>query len=179
MTPKERRDRLFKDRKPIIRYFDAEDWKWMYGAYRYPDPPGGQEDFEAFRNDAMQQLAQYTYAFIAEDRNQRFKGKYGPVGIIPAMYNGWTLEPHVQWFPWATTMNKIRSSVAFMMFARYSPDIGITEIRSLKEHADFFKGLKDYAPIYFIRKIPYGDIRGDSYLFYIRGKKQGIEQCRL
>ncbi len=61
------------------------------------------------------------------------------------------------------------------MFARYSNDIGITEIRSIPEYKDFFQSLKKYAPIYYVRKIPHGDPRGDAHLFYIRGKKNGVE----
>lgn len=170
MTPKERREKLFKDKKPHIRKMEQDDFKWLYGAYRYPEPPG--DDFEEYRDSAIAQLSAYNEAFIVEDRNQQFKGEYGPVGVVPSLYNGWKIEPHAQWFPWATKMNKVRGTISFIMFLRYSGDIGVAEIRSLEDTAQFFKDLKKYAPIYFVNKIPCGDPRGDSYLFYVRGKKQ-------
>ena len=172
MTPKERRERLFKDVKPNVRKAEEEDLKWLYGAHCYPNPPGDKDDQIKFFAKLQDILNGYDEAFILEDRNKKFKNNWGPVGIVPSMYNGWVLEPHVEWFPWATTLNKVRSTVAFIMFARYSQDVGVTIYNSLKETKDFFKGLKNYAPIYFINKVPYGDPRGDNYLFYTRGKKR-------
>lgn len=174
MTPKQRREKLFKDKKPVVRHFEHADWRWLYGAHCYPNPPGGEDDKQQYLDYALNILSGYDEAFIVEDRNRKFKGAYGPIGIVPSYFDGWRLEPHVQWFPWATKLNKVRGCIAFFMFSRYSNEVGVTEIRSLSEHKTFFKSLKRYAPIYYVSKIPHGDHRGDSHLFYIRGKKNGV-----
>src|SRR5690606_21429257 len=139
MTPKQRREKLFKGTKPRVRKIQEDDWKWLYGAYRYPEPPKDEEDFHQFQCHAAEVLAGYDDAYIIEDRHKKFRGNYGPIGLTPVMYNGWTLEPHVQWFPWATTLNRVRGTVAFLMFARYSNEIGVTVVKSLEEHKNFFK----------------------------------------
>lgn len=169
MTPKARRERLFKKDKPHIRSLTEGDMKWLYAAYKYPNPP--EDDFQPFVEDITQRLSGYDLVFIAEDRNNKFKDKWGPVGLIAALFNGWTLDPHVQWFPWATKANKVRVPVSFFMFCRYNSEFGCTEVRTLEK--DFFKHLKKYCPIYYVNKIPGGDPRGDLHLFYVRGKKSG------
>ena len=157
MTPKERREKLFRDKRPIVRLMDQSDWRWMYGGHCYPNPPGDDEDKQQYMEHALSLLSGFDEAFIIEDKNKNFKGSYGPVGVVPSYFNGWRLEPHVQWFPWATKLNKVRGTISFFMFARYSNDIGITEVRVIPEYKEFFKSLKKYAPIYYIRKIPHGD----------------------
>lgn len=173
MTPKQRREKLFKETKPFVRKVDQDDFKWLYGAYRYPKGPGDEEDQQAFIKDAIETLSAFDEAYIIEDKNSKYKGKYGSVGLVPCMYNGWMLEPHVEWFPWATKLNRIRGTIAFVMFTRYSNDVGVTLYKSLDDTKDFFRKLKKYAPIYPIRgKIPFGDHRGDVYQFYTRGRKR-------
>ena len=107
-----------------------------------------------------------------DDSTKSYKDGYGVVGLMLVMYNGWVFEPHIMWMPWANKMNKFRGVVAGLMFCRYSKDIGVAVIKSLTETRKFFKHMKQYAPIYGDYKIPYGDHRGDQYIFYVRGKKK-------
>ena len=37
-----------------------------------------------------------------------------PVGIVGGLYRQEVLEPHVEWFPWATSRNKIEALLAFI-----------------------------------------------------------------
>ena len=172
MTPKERRERLFKGLTPKIRLMEEDDLKWLYGAYKYPKPIGDEEDRAQWLEKIQVTLAGYDEAFIIEDRNTQFQNNWGAVAVFPSMYNNWKLQPSANWFPWATKLNKIRCTIAFLMFARHNRDIGVTVINAVNDDKDFYRGLKRYAPIYPVGKIPCGDPRGDENLFYIRGKKK-------
>ena len=173
MTPKEQRAKLFKGAKPFIRKLEQDDLKWLYAAWKYPEPPG--DDYDKFEETVLPNLLEYKEAFIAEDLNIKFKEGWGVVGVIPTLIDidQWEYIPHVHWFPWATNKNKLRVSVAFVMFARYSNDIGVCIYKSFDKTRKFFDKLKKYAPIYKIKdRIPNGSPVGDVYLYYTRGRKR-------
>ena len=179
MTPKDRRKRLFKDKKPIVRpiadqqgNISPNDQRWLFAAYK--ESGGESDDPQTALNEALNTLSQYDLAFFIEDRSRSFRNGYGVVGLVVAMYNGWVFEPHVIWFPWAKKINKLRGVVSVLMFCRYSKDIGVAIVKSLEETRRFFKVIKKYAPIYGGYKIPHGDCRGDEYIYYVRGKKNAL-----
>ena len=126
------------------------------------------EEFEALIDRTF---SQYSEVFVIEDRNIRFGSKFGPVGIIAALHTGHIYEPHAEWFPWATGKNKLRGIVAFLQKFRYRK-LGVMVVHALVDSAQFFKRLKRYVPLFYVGKIPDGDVagRGDDYLFYLRCK---------
>ena len=51
-----------------------------------------------------------------------FDGK--PVGLFLLMDRGWIVEPHAEWFPWATARQKIEASVKLLDDIRKTPWMG-------------------------------------------------------
>lgn len=179
MTPKDRRNILFKDFKPNIRPFTNEngeispdDQKYLYAAYKQN---GGElNDPEEVLKEVLSNVSEFDMLFFIDDKSKQFKKGYGVIGMMAVMYNGWEFQPHIEWMPWTTKKGMLRGIVGAAIYCRYSKDIGITLIKCLENDRAFFKRLKKYAPVYGDYKIPHGDHRGDQYIYYIRGKKDVI-----
>lgn len=169
MKPRERRDILFKKSKPVFRPGTQPDFGWLWASYELS---GGEMEKEEFIDNRVFTLAKYQLVTFIEDENKVFESGKGPVGIIAAKDDGWTVEPHVEWFHWATKKNILRGTVAFLMILRYSKDVGVSLIKPHLEHKLFYKKMKKYVPIYPVGKIPKGFNDGDAFEFYIRGKKE-------
>lgn len=176
-TPKEWRDLLFSDGRPDIReaqFFNddgtpAKDTGVLWAAHL---ENGNQNKIEKeqFPDVVANMLSGYSMAWLANDRNAKFRDKYGPIGLVVAAYNGWELEPHFEPFPWATKRNKLRTVVAFLQMMKYDKSVGIVNVYSLDEHKDFFKRISKYGVLKFAGTVPDGDYRGDRHIFYIRGR---------
>lgn len=178
MKPKERRDRLFKTSRPNIREMSlvdqqgyTKDMGILWGAYKqgtFGDPIASQEDFADFM---MGEVEPYAKKWLIEDSNTNFEEGYGPVGMMCAVYNGWELEPHFEPFAWASTRNTLRAVVSFLQMMRYDKTVGIVNVYSLKDSKNFFNHVSKYGVLKYAAKIPDGDVRGDRYIYYIRGRK--------
>lgn len=176
--PKEWRDQLFRGGKPHIReaeFFNpdgtpAKDMGVLWASYQAGDFEGLETDKEHFPEAMVRLLSGYTAAWMINDRNERFKDKYGPVGVMVAAYNGWELEPHWNPFPWATARNNLRAVVSFLQMMKYDKRVGIVNVYSLDEHKEFFKRLSKYGVLKFAGSVPDGDHRGDRHIFYARGR---------
>ena len=83
------------------------------------------------------------------------------------------MEPHAYWFPWATDRNRLACSVAFLQQKRYSTEIGTILIRCGQDHAEWFRKLSGYVPLFKAGRIPGGRPGGDEILYYLRGKRNG------
>lgn len=178
MTPKERRDRLFKSSRPNVRPLDFSNMKDMailWEAYQrgsFPDLPEDmmKPDFISTMIDVSNN---YHMSWMIEDKTSAFADETVPVGMMMAVSNGWELEPHFEGFKWATARNKLRSVAAFLQMMRYDKDVGIVNVYSLKKDKRFFKHLaKNYGVLNYLGLIPHGDARGDRHIFYVRGRKQ-------
>jgi len=181
MKPKERRDRLFKASRPNIRKMSLIDEKGyskdmgvLWGAYKLGSF-GIQENVpqDLFAEYITEEVEQYTKKWIIEDKNAQFSDKYGPVGMMCAVYNGWELEPHFEAFKWATKRNILRSVVSFLQMMRYDKSVGIVNVYSRKDTNNLFKHVEKYGVLKYAAKIPNGDIMGDRYIYYTRGRKDG------
>lgn len=176
-SPKEWRDLLFRDGKPDIReaqFFNedgtpAKDTGVLWAAYLEGGNPQKIEK-EDFPDAVAKMLSGYSMAWLAHDRNGKFRDKYGPIGLVVAAYNGWELEPHFEPFPWATKQNKLRTVVAFLQMMKYDKGVGIVNVYALDAHKEFFKRISKYGVLKFAGTIPDGDYRGDRHIFYIRGR---------
>ena len=162
------RMRLFGSENPKIRLANRDDVALYLYAYRVAN---GHDPDPEYREMIEHELAEYDSLRVLEDRNAAFNSERSPVGLVKAMDNGWTHEPHVDWFPWATTRNKLRCAVAYLYKQRCSRDVGVAVIHSEKQDLRWYKHLKQYVPLYFSGKIPAGRPDGDEYLFYLRGKR--------
>jgi len=178
MKPKERRDRLFKASRPNIREMSlideqgyTKDMGILWGAYKqgsFDMPEVSQEDFAEFM---MQEIQPYKKKWLIEDNNAKYADGYGPVGMMCAVYNGWELEPHFEPFSWASPRNTLRAVVSFLQMMRYDKDVGIVNVYSLKDGKGFFNHVSEYGVLKYATKIPNGDVKGDRYIYYIRGRK--------
>jgi len=132
-------------------------------------PEMGQDEFYAHISSELEKFAKI---YIAEDTNAQFKDGVGPVGIFVANFDGWNLEPHVEFFPWATNRNKVKAVVGFLVFQRFQKDIGCIRIHASEKFRSFFSRMKKYIPIRVGGKIAGGRPEGADYIFYVRGKRQ-------
>jgi hypothetical protein len=167
------RERLFKHGRPHIRPLEVEgrDLGILWAAYR----KGCMEELgeltqDEFSDRIINILGKYYSAWMIEDKNHNFDKGEGAVGMMVAKFNGWAMEPHFLPFPWASGKNRIKSVVSFMQMARYQKGVGVLNVYSLEEDMDFFKHLgKKYGVMYYVGRIPRGDLGKDRYVFYGRG----------
>lgn len=180
MTPKQRRERLFKPHKPKIRrleLFDTSDGTQKYHkdvaimwiAYSKRTFPGfkvglTQSEFAL----EIERMSKEWMMYIIEDDNKQFGSGSGPNAFIIAGYDGWTLTPHSEYFLWATPRNKLRMAVSFFHYIRYQK-IGVCLVHSLKASTPLFDKLCTYGVLRFVGKVRRGDSRGDDYLYSIEG----------
>jgi hypothetical protein len=164
---------LFKKSKPFIRRFELSDMWILWAAYKegsFPVMPEGMEK-EAFYTEIRQRLNSYHQLMLVEDDCKKFKDGRGPVCLIGARTDGWKIEPHVEFFKWASKQNILRVNVRFFNWIRQNKEIGVCIVRSLKHTTNLFHHVREYGVLNFVGKIPGGDSRGDEYIFSIRGKK--------
>lgn len=154
---------MFWKDKPDIRLAEESDIKWFFVAKKYL----GEEVEADFKDHVHQALANYQETLVIEDRNQKFGKKFGPVGMVAGLTNGYLYQPHVEWFPWATSQNKLRGAVAFFQKFRYR-NLGVIRVHSPDQ--DFYKRLRKYVPLYYVGKVPSGDefARGDDHIFFMK-----------
>ena len=181
MKPKEKRDRLFKSSRPHVRPLQLfEDGKgkdigilwaaYKAGSFDIPQMPQDL-DRDQFIDFMLDVISRYSKGWIVEDKNREFKEGYGAVGFILAADNGWELEPHFEKFSWASARNVLRTFVSFLQMMRYSKEIGIVNLYTLETHKNLFDHVSEYGVLRYVGKMPHGDIRGDRYIYYTRGKK--------
>ena len=177
--PKAARDRLFKSGRPNIRPLVIEeeggvgaDMKYLWGAYRKGSfPEMGDLTQEEFTREILEYLSSFYAAWIVEDTNYHFPSGYGPIGIILSKFNGWEMEPVFIQFKWITMRNVLKMVVAFFQMARYEKGIGILSINSGEKSFNFFNKIsKRYGVLYYVGKIPRGNMGDNKYMFYGRGK---------
>jgi len=179
---KEKRDRLFKRGRPVIRpfqVFDGEKYHKDFGivwvAYK-KNPFDSITRWHDSPIETPDQLLQIilnipegTELLIAEDVNGDVGG-FGPVGIVRVHSDGWAVEPHVEFFPWATARNKLASTVAFLQMVRYKK-IGVCNIYCLDDSVELMDKACAYGVLHRVGKIPNGSQLGDLTMYSVRGKK--------
>lgn len=180
MKPKEKRDRLFKSSRPHVRpleLFDngkySKDLAILWAAYKkgsFPEMP--EMDQSEFTEFILDIASQYSKGWMIEDNNSQYKDGHGAIGFMFAADNGWEVEPHFESFEWATPRNILRSVVSFLQMMRYSKDVGVVNIYSLSDSKKFYDHLIGYGVTRYVGKVPHGDIRGDRYIYYTRGKNE-------
>ena len=168
-TAKKRRETLFRKGKPDIRPAIYEDIRWLWAAAKRGGFDGTSEEFTI---KAEPFLAEADRVFMFEDRNSEFDKGRGPVGIVLCNYDGWSLLPHIEWFPWTTAQNRLRCTVAFLHSMRYTKDVGMIKVMSSENNEKWFKRLKRYVAINLAGRIPHGRSDGMESIFYLRGRKQ-------
>ncbi len=103
-------------RKPRVRQIQESDTRFLWAAYQM----GGWSDLfaqnlskEAFAEKMVEILGAVDLDWIIE-----IEGENGlrPIGIVLGVFRaaGRAVEPHVDWFPWATPRNKMEGAAQFL-----------------------------------------------------------------
>ena len=168
----QKRRTLFKKSKPFIRQFEQSDMWILWAAYKEGSfplmPEMGKEEFYA---TIRARMGNYNALMLVEDECKKFRDGRGPVCIIGANTDGWKVEPHVEFFKWATKQNILRVNVRFFNWIRQNKEIGVCIVRSLESSANLFNHVRSYGVLYYVGRIPGGDRRGDEFIYSIRGKR--------
>ena len=176
MSPKERRERLLKNR-PFIRPFQIYDeWNYhkdvaiLWAAHQMKpfyaiDPSLSQERFAS----EIEGISKTTDLLIVEDDNSSFEEGRGPVCLIGVSSDNWRAEPCAEFFAWSTKKNVLRVTVTFLQWVQYKK-IGVCIVKSLEETKNLFDHCRLYGVLFYVGKIVGGDPRGDEYLYSIMGK---------
>lgn len=117
-------------------------------------------------------FSKYHYGWMIEDRHNGFSDQWGPVGFMLGVYNGWELEPHFEGFQWSSTRNILRAIVSFLQMIRYQKEIGVVNVHCLKQDKRFYDRVCQYGVLSYVGRIPHGDIRGDRFIYCVRGRKE-------
>lgn len=179
MTPKERRDFLFRKSRPLIRsvkFIEGDDYSsdiktlWVSHVQEpWPIMPEGvtQEEF-------VNRIIEFTDGknlYVADDDNKAYANGRGPIAICQVTDHGWKIEPHVDFFPWASPRNILRATVSFLHMMKYQK-IGVCVVYSLKNSLPLFNKCCEYGVLHKSGMIRGGDPRGDQYIYSIRGKRK-------
>ena len=177
MTQKEKRDRLFKSGRPLIRplqIYDGEKYHkdigilWVaYSKEPFYSFPEGLSKTEFV--EVIKEMVSTREVMMIDDTNSEYR-ESGPVAMITVQTDGWKIEPHTSIFPWATTRNKLRGVVSFFQMVRYKK-IGVCIIYSLQQSKSLFDKCIKYGVLHYVGKIVNGDPRGDEYIYSVRGKR--------
>ncbi len=172
---KDRRDRLFKSGKPLVRVFSPADDMWiLWAAYdlgSFDKMPKGLTKKE-LTNLVMQFSKSKSSCLVIEDKGRYFKAKRGPVAFVTIDNFGWRVEPQVDFFKWTTPRMILRCAVAFFQMIRYRKDVGVCVVRSCLETANLFERVRKYGLLQEVGKIPNGQPGGDEYIFSVNGLKK-------
>ena len=177
MTPRDKRERLFRQSRPNFRpfeFYDGENYhndiKILWVAHKKSPFPGLEEGLnESAFAEAI--LKENSDIFVIEDENEQYT-ETGPVGVILATGDGWKVEPHALWFPWATKKNILRGAVAFFQWARNTRKIGCVLTSVLPEGKNLYDRVCEYGVLHYVGKVINGDPRGDEYMYSVKGKKR-------
>ena len=182
MNPKDKRARLFKKGKPFIRPVQiyngsgySKDIGILWTAYKR-DPLkifGEGLDQQTFA-ERVEELANKADLLFVDDENRGYENK-GPIMFMALYSDGWKAEPFAQFFPWATPKNKLRASVSFLHWVRYSKEIGVFVIHALKNDITLLNRCKDHGVLFYSGKIIGGNPYGNEYIFSVRGGKDGTK----
>jgi hypothetical protein len=169
---KERRQRLFKKSRPLVRPYEQKDNGFLWAAYQRGafDIPRGLDQNE-FLISVGKQFGQFPLIWIVEDDSTQFKSGRGQVALVAIKSDGWVFEPTPLFFPWARHRNVLRACVAFFQMMRYQKDVGCCLVRSGKEHSQFLIHMQKFGVLFPRARIPFGSSNGDVWIFSINGKK--------
>lgn len=180
-STREKRERLFRNSRPFIRQFDFQKDMWLIwaaydlGSFPYLTLKGTtKEEKQSELIERMKAIVSVkSSCLIVEDDCRWFKDRRGPVAFVGIENYGWRVEPHVDFFKWASPRTILRCNVAFFQMARYSSQVGVCLVRALEKYVPLFDHLKTYGLLFPCGKVPDGDPRGDEYLYQVRGRKEG------
>lgn len=179
---RERRERLYRGTNPRVRAFDFARDAWvLWAAYDLGSFPALKGAFKT-----PQELFEY-FAYVARGKSQMlvvdedhkyFREKRGPVCLISIENYGWRIEPHFDFFYWASKRNRLAAAVNFLQMTRYSKDVGVCVVRVPERDVGFCKHLYKYDLLRPYGEIPNAGPLGREYLFGVTGRKAEAREER-
>jgi hypothetical protein len=172
MTPKERKDLIFRKSRPLARRFEVMDggnyskdtgilWAaYQAGSFEMPTDLTQEE----FMGEIEATMQKFQDLWIIDDDTKKYSTGRGPVGLVGSNSIGLIVEPKFMFFKWASCRNVLKSTVAFLNMIKGSLRTGIILIRvnnkrSVAEH------LKKYDLLFFL-----GKSNDNEYLYSVRGR---------
>lgn len=172
MTPKEKRDRLFKDR-PMVRRLEildgeaySADMGVLWAAYKAQSFSLPKDlDQESFVKAIEAFFANFAQVWIVDDRNHSFSKQRGAVGLVMTNTNDLLIEAKFGFFKWATKRNILRASAAFLNMVKHSTKTGVCLVRTSKDKRTLPDHLNKYELLFYV-----GKISADEFLYCLRGR---------
>lgn len=173
MTPKRWRERLLKDRpnaREIQLYADGKftkDAAILWSAYKagsFKELPEGLsiENFAA----ALSALAErYEEMYLIDDFNAAFGGKIGPVAFAGIRRQDAVIDLEGHAFKWATPLNCLRCSVAFLHKQSWSKQVGVCLVKTTDDMKRFLDRIRKYGVLFYL-----GPSAKGSHLYWVRGR---------
>ena len=139
---------LFRKSRPHIRKLEKSDLGWLWAAYKAGSfgLKDGLEQAE-FTQEIVNALAGRVN-YVVEDDNRKFSSGRGPVAVVGMLTNGFCVEPSVSVFKWATRRNLLRGFVAFFQWVKYSPEIGMCEVKYPSRESKLLLKMADYGVLF-------------------------------
>jgi hypothetical protein len=155
-----------------VRKYETSDLGFLWAAYKnksFPMPDGlNQEEFVA---EMVNRFGAFNLLWIIEDDNEQFKSGKGQISLVGIKTDGWTFEPMIYFFKWATDDNILRAAVAFFHMLRYKKEVGVCLVKAIENEKFLYDKMKDYGVLHFRGRIPYGLPQGDAFVYSINGRK--------
>jgi len=174
MTPKLRRDRLFKDSRPKVRRLEVMDGEQygkdlgiLWAAYK----AGG---FEVLKREmsqeeflsSIQPVLDSADIWLIEDKNKAFPSSgIGPVCLANSISDGLSIVVSGYSFPWATKRNELRCAVAYLWMLMHSKKVGVIFTKQTRKMKNACSHLKEYGVLHYI-----GKVGEDLFLYAVRGR---------
>lgn len=170
-SPRDRRKRIFKKSRPLIRAFDPKDNGILWAAHKHNafglSQDLGQPEFIAA---LAKSYAHYPLVWIVEDDCRQFKSGRGPIALVGVKTDGWAYEPFPVFFPWARKRNVLRAAVNFFHMMWSKKEVGVCIVKTTDQER-FLSHMKKYGVLYQRGRVPNGTPNGDLWIFSISGKK--------
>ena len=154
-------------RNPGFENFEDEHIAWLYAAHKrggFRHYPQFNEEMspEVFETKFLETVAPFDVAWILTAPNQ--KGDDTPVGFVGAFIRHTIMEPHVEWFPWATPRNKLEAATNFIN--NFRKDFWIQLVVDIK-HRNFFDHIRELGILWRVGPVfDYPLIEGNTGMIY-------------
>jgi hypothetical protein len=173
MTPKEKRELLFRKSRPFFRRADlltaegyGEDMPLLWAAYKAGSFPAqeGMTDSQ-FAKWIASQINAFGEIWIGEDDSKSFSKGRGGVCLVGTNAQGMLVTIEGQGFKWATKRNVLRSCVAFLNMITRSAKTGVVLVKCDEKTRGLLDHMKKYRLLFYVGKSGLNE-----YLYSVRGR---------
>lgn len=173
MTLKNKRERLFKPERPVVRKLEildgdsySKDLSVLWAAYKAKsfNLKDGLSQ-EGFVKEMEAHFSNYGQVWVVDDRNKAFSGGKGQVGVVLTSHVDFIVEARFSFFRWASKRNILRAAAAFLNMVTYSKKTGICMVRAKSEQRVLPDHLGKYGLLYYM-----GKSADNEYLYSVRGR---------